>query len=121
LSTLVGGRPAGSMRLIGNDQALLHVWHEDLAEATPENWSDSRFVPAYLWYRWQLGEPAAEPLPNQAPSSEGGEWISLDDKPYTLSANTEYSETTVVELSETGELIPGATIDGWTTNIIRVR
>jgi len=121
LSALVGGRPAGSMRMIGNGQALLHVWHEELAEATPENWSETRFLPAYLWYRWQLGEPSAEPLPAQAPTSEGGEWINLDDKTYTLSANSEYSETTVVELSDTGELRPGATIDGWTTNIIRVR
>ena len=121
LSTLVGGRPAGSMIVTGNDQALIHVWHDDQAHATSANWADDRFLPGYLWYRWQLGAAHAEPLPNQAPSSEGGTWITLGDKTYTLSANPEYSETTLAELTPSGELVPGATIEGWTTNVIRVR
>ncbi len=121
LSSLVGGRPAGNMLLIGDDQALIHVWHDEKVGATPENWSDARFLPGYLWYRWQLGSSTAEVLPDQAPSSEGGSWITLDDKTYTLSANSEYSETTLVELTSSGELAPGATIAGWTTNVIRVR
>ncbi|MET0792523.1 MAG: hypothetical protein ABW061_13460 [Polyangiaceae bacterium] len=121
LSALVGGRPAGSMHLIGNDQALVHVWHDELVGATPENWTETRSLPGYLWYRWHLGADSAEALPDQAPSSEDGGWISLDGKPYTLSPNSEYSETTLVELSDSGELVPGVTIEGWTANIIRAR
>jgi len=54
----------------------------------------------------------------------GSEWITLDGKTYTLSANSDYSdysETTLLELTTSGELVPGAKIEGWTSNVIRIR
>lgn len=121
LSSLVGGRPAGTVRVTGDDQALIHVWNQELARATPENWEDTRFLPAYTWYRWQLGEQTAEELPNQEPSGEGGDWETIDGKSYLLSPNSEYDETTLVELNADGAFVPGAKIKGWTAHVIRVR
>lgn len=121
LSSLVGGRPAGGLTLLDDQYALIHVWHSELVAATPENWKETRFEPAYTWYRWKLGEATATELPNQMPSSEGGEWLRLDGAPYTYNPNADYSKTTLFELNSSGELKEHLTLPGWTAQLIRVR
>jgi len=121
LGALVGGRPAGGLTLINDQEALIHVWHSELVPATPETWVDQRFLPGYKWYRWTLGAPAAVELPNQVPNSEGGEWKRLDGRTVTYAANEEFSETTLHELTATGELAPMLTVPGWTVQLIRLR
>lgn len=121
LSSLVGGRPAGTMRLVGDDQALIHVWNPDLVDATPDNWDDTRWEAGYTWYRWKLGDETATELPEQTPSGEGGDWETIDGKTYALSPNSDYDETTLVELNADGQFVPGAKIQGWTAHVIRVR
>ncbi|MET0390777.1 MAG: hypothetical protein ABW321_32690 [Polyangiales bacterium] len=119
LASLVGGRPAGGLKLLDDDTALLHVWHDDLVQATKQDWEDTRSKPGYLWYRWQLGEDTAEPLPDQEPSSEGGEWRTLDERTVTYAANAEYSETTLFELDSDGRQKQLLSVPGWITQIIR--
>jgi hypothetical protein len=119
LSTLVGGRPAGSMSLISDSEALLHVWHEELVDVTPETWQDKRFEPAYKWYRWQIGAPSAEELPDQAPSVEGSEFRVVDGKVLSFANNAEYSETTLIELDDEGYQHPGLVVPGWIVNMVR--
>lgn len=122
LSELVGGRPAGSAFLMDDDHLLLHVWHEELSTATPENWTDEgRWQPSYKWYRWDIGSDAAEELPDQAPSSEGSNWAKIDGRLFTYSANPEYSETTLVELKEDGTSHELRKIPGWSAAMIRAR
>lgn len=119
LTTLVGGRPAGSMRLISDDVALLHVWNEELVAATPETWPDTRFEPGYTWYRWQLGSDSAEELPDQTPSVEGSEFRVVDGKVLSFANNEEYSETTLLELDAEGYQHPGLVVPGWIVNMVR--
>jgi hypothetical protein len=121
LGSLVGGRPAGNVRIVGDDQALIHVWHDEQVTATPETWADKRFEPGYRWYRWTIGEAAATELAGQSPSGEGGDWAVIDGKGYLYSPNSEFSATTLIELDDTGALVPGITVPGWTVSVIRAR
>jgi hypothetical protein len=119
LSALVGGRPAGSLSLLGDDQALLHVWHQELVGATPETWGDTRFAPGYKWYRWRIGSTEATELPDQAPSAEGSAWRLLDGKVISFANNAEYSETTLIELDATDHGRPGLAVPGWIVTMLR--
>jgi hypothetical protein len=119
LSSLVGGLPAGSMQLIDDETALIHVWDNSLQEATPEDWEEKRFLNGYYWYRWKIGEDTAEKLPDQAPSAEGGTFIQLDGKTFNMGVNEEYEKTTVQELRADGTFASGIVIPGWATNVIR--
>lgn len=119
LSALVGGRPAGNLFLLDDKQALIHVWHNDLVKATAANWSDTRFEPGYLWYRWQLGAATAEPLPDQQPSVEGGEWRHIEGKVVRYAPDSEYANTTLWELLPDGRQSELLTVPGWTTALLR--
>jgi hypothetical protein len=121
LSSLVEGRPAGSLQLLNDEEALIHVWHDDLVGATAENWADTRFKPGYYWYRWKLSEESAELIEGQDPNSEGGTWIQLDGKTFSLANDVDFTVTTLYELDADGALHKGVTIPGWATNVIRVR
>jgi hypothetical protein len=119
LSSLVGGRPAASLQLLGGDQALLHVWHQELVNATPETWADTRFEPGYKWYRWTIGSAEATELPDQAPSAEGSAWRVVDGKVISFANNAEYSETTLIELDDTDHGRPGLRVPGWIVTMLR--
>lgn len=119
LSELTDGNPTGSMQILNDDTALLHVWQPDLIDAKKETWEDQRFEPGYLWYRWQIGDDKAEPLPDQEPSTEGGEWTALDGHTVNYVANEEYSETTLYQLEEDGRRRKLLTVPGWTAYMIR--
>ena len=119
LSALVGGRPAAGLQLLGDDRALIHVWHDELVNATPDNWTDTRFAPGYTWYSWQLGSSEATELPDQSPGTEGSGWRVLDGKVISFAPNAEYSETTLIELDASGRGQPGLTVPGWITTMLR--
>lgn len=121
MNALVGGRPAGELTLVNDNQALIHVWHDDLVSATPETWQDQRFEPGYKWYRWNLDENEATELPDQIPTSEGGSWGRLDGRFVTYNATDDFAETTLLGLSDDGRLEPMITVPGWTVQLIRAR
>ncbi|HSC86767.1 MAG TPA: hypothetical protein VLC09_05830, partial [Polyangiaceae bacterium] len=122
LSSLVGGKPAGSAYLVDDERLLLHVWESELADATPENWvEESRWASAYRWYEWKIGEAEATLLADQAPSAEGGAWQKLGDQLVSYSPNSEYTETTYLHLTDDGRLISGRVVPGWTAATVRVR
>jgi hypothetical protein len=119
LSALVGGRPAGDLVLLDDTHALIHVWHNELVDATPDNWKEKRFEPGYKWHRWTLGETTAPELPNQQPSTEGGGWKGFDGKTVSYVPDAEYENTTLVELLSDGSTRELLTVPGWTTNFVR--
>ncbi|MET0344205.1 MAG: hypothetical protein ABW252_24530 [Polyangiales bacterium] len=119
LSTLVGGRPAGSIQLLSPNELLLHVWHDELVHATPQNWANVRFEPAYFWYRWRIGDATATLLPDQKPTGEGADFRRLDGKLVSYAADAEYANTTLWQLGDDGRQTELLTIPGWTTNALR--
>jgi hypothetical protein len=119
LSELTGGKPTGTLQIFSDDSALLHVWQPDLVDATKENWDDTRAEAGYLWYRWNIGDDTAEPLPDQEPSIEGGEWTVLDGRNVNYAPNDEYSQTTLYELEDSGHRRQLLTVPGWAAYMIR--
>lgn len=119
LSALVGGRPAAGLQLLDDERALIHVWHQELVDATPDNWQETRFAPGYKWYSWSIGSSEATELPDQAPGAEGSGWRVIDGKVISFANNAEYSETTLIELDETGRGRPGLVVPGWITTMLR--
>lgn len=119
LEKLTGGHPAGSLRVIGDDVALIHAWHNDLVDPKPDDWEDTRFAAGYMWYRWHIGDDSAELLPDQKPSTEGGEWRMLDDHVVTYAPDEEFANTTMFQLGDDGRQSERITLPGWITNMIR--
>lgn len=121
LSELVGGRPAGSMKLLDGERALLHVFHEELGDATADNWiNDRRWTAGYKWYLWNLGEDEATELPDQTASGEGGEWVEVDGRWLSASPNSEYTETTWTELEDNGATTKRLVVPGFANGLIHV-
>lgn len=122
LSTLVGGKPAGSAFLASDTELLLHVWNNDLVGATPANWvDDKRFGSGYTWYRWTIGSPAATEVTGQVPLGEGGTWQRIGEKLYTYGSNADFSKTTLQELDASGALVPRIEVPGYSNAVIRAR
>jgi hypothetical protein len=122
LSTLAGGKPAGSAFLEDDQHLLIHVWDNSLVGATAQNWIDNkRWEAGYLWYRWTIGDAQAVPVAGQTPSGEGGSWQKLDGRRLTYSPNAEFSETTFMWLGGDGSLSSGLRVPGYTVATIRAR
>lgn len=120
LSSLVGGRPAGSAYLVDDDELIFHVWNDWLVDATPENFEDTRFEPGYTWYRWRIGSDTATELPDQLPSTEGGDFATIGGRVYAFRANADYSETSVARFEDDGHFTSGLTVPGWIVKMIAV-
>jgi hypothetical protein len=121
LSDLVGGRPAGDLALVSDDTAVIHVFHQELAQPTAANWSDTRFKAHYLWWRWKLGAPAAELMANQTPATEGALFFGIDGRQFLPSNAADFSTTTLVELDAEGNMREGLTMPGIFHGAVRSR
>lgn len=121
LNALTGGRPAGSMALVSDDVAFLHVFDPALNGATSENWDETRFKANYTWWRWHIGDATATEIPGQTPSAEGPSVATIDGRTYASMYADDFSSTSLMELRPEGQLVPGLSGSGMFLGIVRVR
>jgi hypothetical protein len=121
LSDLVGGRPAGDLSLVGDDTAVIHVFHQELARPTAADWPDTRFKAHYLWWRWKLGAEAAELIPGQTPATEGALFFRIDGRQFLPSNAADFSTTTLVEFDARGDMRERLTMPGIFQGAVRIR
>lgn len=120
LETLTGGLPAGQLQVLDNDTAFIRV-RDQPDSVTPDNWLEQGFAPAYRWWRWSIGSAMAEPADNQAPGVPGGIVYGIDGRTYATTSSEDFTSSTLVELSPSGELRPGLTVRGYPYGVLRVR
>lgn len=120
LAALAGGRAAGGFTLASDDVGFFRVYYQDEIGATPENFSDSLALPAYRWWRWDIGADQAEELEGQDLSHEATSY-AVGGKTYIGNASVDWSSTTLFELDAIGGLRQGITVPGTPGGVVRVR
>jgi hypothetical protein len=118
LSALAGGRPAGEFILSGSDVGFFRAFYDEEVGVTRENWQDKQGTPGYRWWRWQIGAPNAEEVPNQPLTVEAADY-QVDGKSYVGNPSADWSKTTIVELDPKGALREGLTVTGTPGGIVR--
>jgi hypothetical protein len=118
LSALAGGRPAGEFILASDRVGFFRAFYNDEVGATAETWQDTLGVPAYRWWRWEIGTEMAEEVPGQELTVEAAHY-SVDGKTYIGNPNSDWSATTIVELDPAGEFHEGITVQGTPGGVIR--
>jgi hypothetical protein len=118
LSALADGRPAGEFVLASDRVGFFRAFYNDEVGATAETWEDTLGVPAYRWWRWEVGNEVAEEVPGQDLTVEAAHY-SVDGKTYLGNPNSEWSATTIVQLDPSGEFHAGITVQGTPGGVMR--
>jgi hypothetical protein len=123
LPSLVGGRQAGDFGIVDDETAVLRVWHPELVSELADdksNWEDIMAESGHLWWRWNIGDDAATPIEDQEPGAFGGEWFRVDGHLLLLTAEGDFSASTLLEL-QGDELVPALSGPGYVFGVTRVR
>jgi hypothetical protein len=118
LSKLAGGRPAGEFILASDRVGFFRAFYNEEVGATPETWQDTLGLPAYRWWRWEIGTEVAEEVPGQALTMEAAHY-GVDGKTYLGNPSSDWSRTTIVELDPAGALHQGITVQGTPGGVLR--
>ena len=125
LSALAGGRPAGTLFLVGDDVAFMRVWHEELVDELADdksNFEDIINQAGFKWWRWQVGAEAATVVAGQEPSaSEVAALFSVDGSSWVPRPAADYSTTTLDQLDSKGEIHAGLSGPGTITSLTRLQ
>jgi hypothetical protein len=120
LAALAGGRPAGEFVLASDGVGFFRAYYADEIGVTAETWQDELGTPAYRWWRWEIGASDADEVPGQALTVEAAHYV-VDGKVYIGNPSGDWSRTTIVELSSSGELLAGLNVPGTPGGIVRAR
>jgi hypothetical protein len=125
-SSLVGGRPAGTVTMVSDDMAFIDVFHPELAggEITPENVDKASNSAAYRFWTWRLGDAEAKDVVVQSPRTSSSLWqyVSEDGRVFVQDHTMDYGRWQLLELKPDGSVTPGLAGVGYATSgILRVR
>jgi hypothetical protein len=120
LSALAGGRPAGEFVLASDEVGFFRAYYADEIGVTRETWQDSQSVPAFRWWRWEIGAPQAEEIPNQELTVEAAHYV-VDGKTYVGNPSADWAATTIIEIDPNGALRDGLTVTGTPGGLVKVR
>ena len=110
--------------MVDDDVAFLRVWHQELAPALATdrgNIDDRTFAAAYQWWRWPVGNAAAQRVPGQVPTT--GQWdpFELGGRTILPVVSPDFSTTQLFELLPEGGMRPLISGPGTLLGIVRVR
>jgi hypothetical protein len=122
LGTLTGGELSGEPVAGSGDSVFMRVFDEALAsvDAPMLTWELTGQA-AWRWVRWDIAEESVEAVESLPPSTSDVVWFRVDDKVYGTQTTTDYSETTLIELTAEGGPKRGLTSPGFLHGVVRVR
>lgn len=122
LAELSNGGIAGEPMPGGDDRILLRVFDEALAsvESGAQTWELTGQT-AWRWLSWDVKTNETTVESELAPSTADVFWFQLDGKVFASETKSDYSETTLVELSANGAPVPALTVPGFLQGIARIR
>jgi hypothetical protein len=122
LAALSDGAIAGEPIPGGRDTVFLRVFDESLAAVEDGAFTyDLTGQAAWRWVRWTPASNAIESIDSLEPSTSDVLWFEIDGKIYGSQTNTEYTETTLIELTAQGGPRVGLTAPGFVHGVARVR
>jgi hypothetical protein len=122
LAELTEGGIAGEPIPGGEDAVFLRVFDESLATIEDGAFTyDLTGQAAWRWVRWTPASNEVESIDSLEPSTSDVLWFEVDDKIYGSQTNTEYTETTLIELTADGGPRAGLTAPGFVHGVARVR
>jgi len=118
----IGGAPAVAVLQGGDSQMWLRVFDESAVELpVPADYQTLDTAPAWQWYLLDVESDAPAVKNEERPlSSVGALGMYVDGRAFTTVENADYSETTLLELTESG-FAERATVRGVLDEIARVR
>lgn len=122
LAELSGGALAGEPVPVGGDELFVRVLDESKAEIEEGALSfDLTGEAAWTWARWNVKTNDWSSVEGLPASTADTFWFRIDDKVYASQTKTDYSETTLVDLTADGAPERALTVPGFLQNIARVR
>jgi hypothetical protein len=120
LAALAGERPAGEFVLASDEVGFFRAYYDDEIGVTAETWQDSQSMPSFRWWRWEIGAPQAEEIPNQELTVEAAHYV-VGGKTYVGNPSADWAETTIVELDPSGALREGLIVLGTPGGLVKAR
>jgi hypothetical protein len=124
-SSLVGGRPAGTVTMVSDDTAFIDVFHPELFDKplTAENADAANSAAAYRFWIWHPGEAEAVDSVVQSPRTSSSLWqYVIDGRVFAQDHDVDYSHWSLLELHPDGSVSTGLSGAGYATSgLVRVR
>lgn len=122
LKELTGGALAGEPVPVGDDEFLLRVFDEDAAEIEEDalTW-DLTGQAAWKWARWNVGSDEFTAIDDLPASTSDTFWFQIDGRVYASETKTDYTETTLIDLTADGGPKRELTVPGFLQNVARIR
>jgi hypothetical protein len=122
LDDLTAGAVAGEPVPGGGNTVLLRVFDETLATVTPDKatWELTSQA-AWQWWRWDVTTSVAARVDALAPATADVLWFQVDGHVYGAQTKTDYSETTLIDLTADGGPRPALTAPGFLHGLARAR
>jgi hypothetical protein len=100
LEDVTGAQISGEPIPAGGNALFLRALDESLARIAPETASwDITGQSAWRWWRWDVVTGAAEELSELGPSTADVLWFQVGRRVFGTETKTDYSETTLIELT----------------------
>jgi hypothetical protein len=120
-ATSIGGTAAGGLVSGGGDVAYLKVLDEAALPAIePTDFDDVWAGANWSWWRVELGSNNAQRSSLPAAGGGGGE-LYVDGKAYARNTDSEFSATTLLDMSASGGPSQQLSLRGYPYGIVRVR
>lgn len=122
LDTLTDGAIAGEPAPAGGNTMFLRVLDDSQVTVAEDahTW-DLTGQAAWRWARWDVETNTLESVSDLPPSTADVFWFRLDGKVFASQTKTDYSETTLIDLTAPEGSRRAVTVPGFLQNIARIR
>jgi len=122
LEDVTGSAIAGEPVPAGGDSVFLRVFDEEIGEIADEalTWELTGQL-AWRWLRWTPSTGDALAIDTLEPSTSDVLWFRVDDAVYGTETTSDYSKTTLIELTAAGGPAKRITAPGFLHGVAKVR
>lgn len=120
-SDATGGRQAAALRVLGDDTALMSVFHDERVQVTSQT-DPNELLGSQNWKLWSLDLSSREAAPLELDWNSGGYYLTrVAGRNQLFLPSTDYSSTTAYELDPNGQVTQLWSALGWTTRLFQLR
>ncbi len=122
LGELTDGALAGEPMPAGGNELYLRVFDDEGVTTDEESktWNLTG-TPNWHWWRWNVETDETSVALELEPSTSDVVWFTVDGKAYGTQTKSDYSETTLYEMTAEGGPKKGITVPGFMMGLARVR
>lgn len=122
LGQLTDGALAGEPLPAGDDAVFLRVFDDEGVAINDESYTyNLTGSPTWSWWRWNVETNEMTEVEELEPSTTDVVWFEVDGKPYATETTSDYSETTLIDLTAKGGPKKMITVPGFMMGLARVK